>query len=210
MKTKIQIKSILGKLLFEFECENNSIKKTVENANFSGDSLRYANLIGADLSGVDLIGADLRNANLRYANLRDANLRDAYLRGADLRYANFSGANLRDADLRGADLENADLANSNLSGAYLENADLENADLSGADISGAKDKEMAYLPIHCKLPHSIVGDKIQIGREEKTIEEWENFFNSDEIFSIERNTFEFKQIQAVFEAYKGYLNFLNK
>jgi hypothetical protein len=195
METKIQIKSILGKLLFEFECENNSIKKTIENANFSGDSLRYANLIGADLSGVDLIGADLRNANLRYANLRDAYLRDAYLRGADLRYANFSGANLRDADLRGA---------------YLENADLENADLSGADISGAKDKEMAYLPMYCKLPHSIVGDKIQIGREEKTIEEWENFFNSDEIFSIERNTSEFKQIQAVFEAYKGYLNFLNK
>jgi hypothetical protein len=149
MKTKIQIKSISGKLLFEDECENNSIKKTVEKAILVNADIRYA---------------DLRNADLRYANIR------GNLRGVD-----FSGANLR-----------------------------------GADLSGAKNKEIAYLPIYCKWSHSIIGDKIQIGCQEKTIEEWENFFNSDEIISTERNTSEFKQIQAVFEAYKGYLNFLNK
>jgi hypothetical protein len=64
--------------------------------------------------------------------------------------------------------------------------------------------------MYCKWSHSIVGDKIQIGCEEKTIEEWEKFFNSDKVLSTERNTFEFKQIQAVFEAYKVYLKFLNK
>jgi hypothetical protein len=69
---------------------------------------------------------------------------------------------------------------------------------------------MTYLPMYSKWSHSIVDNKIKIGREEKTIEEWENFFDSDEIFSIERNTSEFNQMQAVFEAYKGYLNFLNK
>ena len=49
MKTKIEIKSVFGKLLFEFECENNSIKNTVMEAVKIG-----ANLINADLNGSDL------------------------------------------------------------------------------------------------------------------------------------------------------------
>ena len=57
MKTKIEIKSIFGKLLFEFECENNTVKKTVEKAIESSANLSYANL---------------RSANLSYANLRSA------------------------------------------------------------------------------------------------------------------------------------------
>jgi len=48
-KIKIQIKSWLGKLLFEYECERNTIKETLRNA---------------VLSGADLSGADLRNAVL--------------------------------------------------------------------------------------------------------------------------------------------------
>ena len=65
MKTTIEIKSVLGSLLFSYECENNTIAKTVKNAIECYANLRYANL---------------RDANLRYANLRGANLS-----GADLR-----------------------------------------------------------------------------------------------------------------------------
>ena len=79
MKTKIQIKSVYGKVLFEFEKEGNTVKDT---------------LIEAVSSNADLRGADLREANLREANLYGANLY-----GADLR-----GANLREANLRGADI----------------------------------------------------------------------------------------------------------
>ena len=58
---KIQIKSFFSSsVLFEFECEDNSIKLTLEAAIKS-------------------------NADLICANLRDANLRDAYLSGANLR-----------------------------------------------------------------------------------------------------------------------------
>ena len=133
MKTKIQIKSIWGKILFEHERENNTIKDTVEDANLSranlrGADLRGANLRGADLSGADLRGADLSDANLSRANLRGADLRGAYLRGAYLSGADLSGAYLRGADLSGADL----------SGAYLRGADLSGAYLSGADLSGAE------------------------------------------------------------------------
>ena len=79
MKTKIQIKSYMGSILFELETENNSIKKTLSGAVLSG----------ADLSGAVLSGADLSGAVLRGAVLRDADLSGAVLSGADLSDADF-------------------------------------------------------------------------------------------------------------------------
>ena len=94
---KIQIKSILGSVLFEYEKMNNTTKATLIEAVNSG------------------------------ADLRDADLRDADLRRADLRRADLSGADLRRADLRGADLSGADLSGADLRGAYLRGADLRGA-----------------------------------------------------------------------------------
>jgi hypothetical protein len=99
MKTTIQIKSIFGKLLFEFEKENNSVKDTLVEA-----VKNKAHLQGADLREADLQGAYLQGADLRGAYLQGADLQGAYLQGADLQ-----GAYLREADLRGADLRGADL-----------------------------------------------------------------------------------------------------
>ena len=73
MKTKIEIKSIFGDLLFEFEKENNSVKETLLEAIKSGADLRRAYLSGANLSGANLSGAYLSGANLSGANLSDAN-----------------------------------------------------------------------------------------------------------------------------------------
>ena len=87
MKTKIQIKTLAGSLLFEFEKENNSIKDTLIEAVSKRADLRGADLWGADLQGADLRGADLREADLRGASLRGANLQGADLRGASLRGA---------------------------------------------------------------------------------------------------------------------------
>ena len=138
-KIKIEIKSLLSEVLFTYECNDNTIKKTIEKA------------IGED--------ADLRGANLRDANLSDADLSDADLRGADLR--------------------------------------------------DAKNKEKSYLPIFCKWSHSIKGDLILIGCKENTIKEWDKFFKSDKVFDTERNTEEFKQIEAVYLANKAYLKHIN-
>ena len=112
MKTKIQIKTIAGRPIFELEKENNTIKDTViagfrSGADLSGANLRYADLRYADLRGADLIGADLRDADLSFADLSGANLRDADLSGADLSGANLSDADLRFANLRGANLSGA-------------------------------------------------------------------------------------------------------
>ena len=59
MKTTIQIKSIFGKLLFEFEKEDNTIKQTLieaikSGANLSGAYLSRANLYRANLSGAEI------------------------------------------------------------------------------------------------------------------------------------------------------------
>ena len=117
MKTKIEIKSVFGKVLFAYEKENNTIKDTLEEAVRSN--------------------ADLGNAYLRNADLRNAYLRNAYLRNADLGNADLGNADLRNADLGNAYLRNADLRNAYLRNAYLGNADLRNADLGNAYLRNA-------------------------------------------------------------------------
>ena len=98
----------------------------------------------------------------------------------------------------------------NLSGADLSGANLSGANLYGANLSGANLSGVIKMPITCKWSHGITGGLIHIGCEKRSIEDWDKFFASDEVITTERNTSEFKQIQAVYEAYKAYLNFLNK
>ena len=133
----------------------------------------------------DLVGADLRNLNLRNSNLRNSNL---------------VGADLRNSDLEGADLRNSNLINS----------DLKGADLINSDLKGSKNKENAILPIFCKWSYGIKGDLIMIGCKQKTIEEWDIWFNSNEEYSTRRNTDDFKQIEAVYNSLKSYYLTLNK
>ncbi len=74
-KTKIEIKTREGgTLLFAFETEDNTIKKTLEEAVRRWANLQWANLLGAYLQGADLQGADLQGADLQWADLRWANL----------------------------------------------------------------------------------------------------------------------------------------
>jgi hypothetical protein len=142
-------------------------------------------------SDANLSDADLRGANLRGADLRGADLRDAFLSDADLSHADLSHADLSDANLRGADL----------SGAYLRGADLRDAKGLDATIK---------MPMYCKWKHGITnGNLIHIGCEKRTIKEWDVFFASDKVLSTERNTDEFRQIEAVYNAYKAYLTTLN-
>ena len=105
----------------------------------------------------------------------------------------------------------ANLGGANLRGAYLRGAYLGDANLGGANLRDANLRETIKLPMYCKWTNGITnGNLIHIGCEKRTIEEWDKFFNSDEKLSTERGTEQFKQIQAVYEAYKAYLTFLNK
>ena len=180
MLVKIQIRSIFGKVLFELEKENNTIRETLEEA---------------VKNNTDLYNANLRNVNLDGANLINANLRNVNLEGANLEYAN-----LRNVNLEGANLE----------GANLYNANLYNANLINANLINAKNKETVILPIYCKWSYGIKGNLIVIGCKEKTIEQWDLWFDSEEEYSTRRDTEDFKQIQAVYNALKSYYLTLNK
>ena len=65
-KVKFEIKNRwTGSILFKYEKEDNTLKKTVEEAVREGTDLREAYLVGADLEGANLKGADLEGADLR-------------------------------------------------------------------------------------------------------------------------------------------------
>jgi len=119
---KIQIKTMFGKLIFEYEKENNTIKETLKEyiRVELEKGYRYANLSSADLRYANLSSADLRSADLRYADLSYANLSSANLRSANLSYADLSSANLRSADLSYADLSSANLRSADLDKRYLQ------------------------------------------------------------------------------------------
>ena len=103
-KIKIEIKNrFTGKVLFEYEKVDNTVKNTLFEAVKCGADLGGAYLRGADLGGAYLRGADLRGADLGGAYLGGAYLGGAYLRGAYLRGADLGGADLRGADLGGAE-----------------------------------------------------------------------------------------------------------
>jgi hypothetical protein len=83
---KIEIKCrFSGKVLFEHEQEENSVKITLEAGVKAG-----AYLDGAYLDGANLAGAYLARANLDRAYLDGANLDGAYLAGANLAGATYS------------------------------------------------------------------------------------------------------------------------
>jgi len=86
MKIEIKNRFTLN-VLFSYECEENTILKTVNEALKKGADLQDADLQGADLRGADLQGAVLRGANLQGADLQGADLRGADLQGADLDFS---------------------------------------------------------------------------------------------------------------------------
>ena len=164
---KIQIKSIMGSLLFEgdFSCLSDAVSVAVKkhtdlsSADLSYADLRYADLSSADLRSADLGSADLGSADLRSANLRSADLSSANLSSANLSSANLSSADLRSADLGSADLSYADLSYADLSYADLRYADLRYADLSYADLSYADGAALAVAKTRILPEGDIVGWK---------------------------------------------------
>ena len=137
-------------------------------------------------------------------------LKEALKEDIDLKYVNLSGVKWSNTDLSGAKLNGADL-----NGADLRYTDLSNADLSGAKLRYAdlivSDTTNTRLPIYSKWDFSIENDSLNIGCKTKTFSEWKEWFEkSEEEFSTERNTEDFKRIQAMFYAYEAYYNFLNK
>ena len=166
MKT-IEIKDVIGVVLFSHTAENNSIEITIEEAvkknvklnmaNLANANLANANLRGANLKGANLKGANLKGAELAGANLSDADLREANLSMANLYRTNLDDADLADADLTDADLYRANLTRANLSDANLYNTNLEKVIIDMAYLVGAKN--IPYIPLSCPSEGAFIGWK---------------------------------------------------
>ena len=183
---KIEIKNRLGKVIFEYESENNTLKETVEKAVKDGASLNRANLNGANLNGAKLNGAILNGANLNWANLNGAilnraSLDGAILNGANLNRASLNGASLNGASLNGANLNRASLDGASLDGASLNMANLNMASLNGANLNRAKN----MVKIMGVEPGNIYWKKIG-----------ENLINEDYQFKVGLNTLRKNEVFA--------------
>ncbi len=95
--------------------ERNCAEAKLPYARFSGLSLRWVILDGADLRG-----ARFDDCDLSFASLRGANLAGASFQGAVLDTTILDNACLREADLRGADFARAKLADSDLRHAVMD------------------------------------------------------------------------------------------
>ena len=75
-----------GAVIFAHECENNTVKTTLEVGVKASVCFNYAKLNYAELNDAELNGAELN-----YAELNGAKLNDAKLNDAELNYASVSG-----------------------------------------------------------------------------------------------------------------------
>ena len=173
---KIEIKHrYTDEIIFSHECENNSIKITLELA-----VKNKANLDGAYLEGASLYRAYLEGASLYRANLRGANLYKASLYGANLEKANMYRANMYGANLDGANLDGA-----NIDGAYLERANLKGATYGAATLKNGLFQMLGkYWPVFIFDAHIKIGCKLY------STNEWEAF-SDDEISLMDKKALKF-------------------
>lgn len=114
----IQIKNrYTQEVIFEFTCENNTIKRTVEEAVKRGIALYEADLPGADLKNAKLNHAQLVGANLCGADLSNSQLIEASLVESILVHTDLTRANLDSANLTYARITNIILYDTNLNNA---------------------------------------------------------------------------------------------
>lgn len=111
-----------GNVIFLYTCENNTIRKTVEEAIKRGISLSYANLQYADLTCLNLSKTNLSYTNLFYANLACTVLSDVNLSNANLRCASFVCSHLNKVNFNGANLKTANFTYSVLTDVTFDNA----------------------------------------------------------------------------------------
>ena len=169
MKIKIEIKNrFTGKILFEFETENNTTLKTLKEA-----VAQKKDLTGADLTGADLRGADLRGVDLRGADLT----------GADLTGADLTGSDLTGSDLRGADLRGSDLTGSDLRGSYLTGSDGEQIKIANTSV---------FTGLYKYIAMPIIGEDgkqyIRLGCYTRLVSGWEkDFWNNNNEFPNDGN-----------------------
>lgn len=138
----IEIKSITGVVIYQYDCPNNTLKFTVEQAIREGYILDYADLRCADLdfgyfsggrfAGADFSGCTARGADFKNCEAERAIFSHSHLSHADFRYGKLSNTNFSRSDLSYAEMADTDLQNAELDRCSLHDTNFLRSNLSGA------------------------------------------------------------------------------
>jgi len=107
-------------------------------------------LLNADFSGQVLTDSEFDFANLRGSNFSHTDLHGVSLFGAKLQDVNLEGADLSNSTLDMARFRRTNLKNAILEGAYAYNAEFEGALIEGADFTDVMLRRDAQLTL-CKV-----------------------------------------------------------
>lgn len=144
----IQIKNRYNnKVIFEYDCEDNTIRKTVQEAIKAKVSLVQANLAGVNLKNINFNGVNLKAVNfsdsdLEHSTFDNACLVSSYfgftnLRYVDFRKADLSGVNFVDSIIEYADFRESDLTYARFEDAIIRCSTFKSANLTGANFKNA-------------------------------------------------------------------------
>lgn len=128
-KMKIELKDIYNNIIFSHTCENNSFKKTLEEA--VRQEIRLDNLIieFKNLSNINLENAFLNyttfyNCNLTYANFKNSSINNCIFINNDLHYARFKKSRVFYSKFETNSLNELDFSNTIQDDNYFTNCDM--------------------------------------------------------------------------------------
>lgn len=138
MKT-IEIKNNEGKLLYSYTCENNSISKTLKQANIENICLNNANLSGKLIENVKLSELRLIKANFAHSVFNNVTITNSHL----------GSANLTWVEIKNTSFINSECYHSNFINSFIENSkfllcSLDNALFYYANIKNSEFRSRAW------------------------------------------------------------------
>ncbi len=90
--------------------------------------------------------------------------------------SNLSYSNLSESNLRGSDLSESNLSESNLSWSNLRGSNLRGSNLRGSNLMGAIGNMLEIKSLQLETwPITYTADRLQIGCQNHSIEEWRGF-----------------------------------
>lgn len=164
MKNTIYIQSAKnGKDIFSYTCENNTMRKTIEEAVKQGISLKNAYLSHCDLSNLVLNNVNLSHADLSFCNLQNIKLTNVDLQRSTLLYSDLSNGILDNVNL-----SYAVLANTICSMATFERVNFYYSNCHYASMADSKFIDVKGVNDQCPKEGSFIGWKKCFDRNNKT------------------------------------------
>jgi hypothetical protein len=167
---------------------------------FRGGEFRGGYFRGGEFRGGYFRGGEFLGGEFLGGEFRDGEFRDGEFFGGEFLGGAFLGGYFRGGEFRGGEFRGGEFRGGEFLGGYFLGGEFLGGEFRGGEFLGG-----TRAP-QCKWIYGLTPDgKIKIGCKEKTIEEWDQWFNSTHEYSTPRSSVEFTKIKACYEATKAYL-----